>query len=160
MHLVEGFVGGDELRLVTHQAGEFDFSFVILAQVAHVDCITQLRFTRIALLTQFGQGRGGDLLKLALHQIGCCLIGAKGLRPNLVHAQIGHQQPHRRKGTRKGGHNHGGNVQLTRNRRAMQRTSAAKGKEGKAPRVMAPFNAHHADGVGHIFVGYIDNGVG
>ena len=130
---------------------------VILAEVAHVDRVTDLRLAGESLGPELGHGRVPDPLELATDQGGIDGGGLERLRPNLVDAQIGDQHSRARRHCRgRAGPALAGCAmpgQLLR-RGVVRRP---EGKQREAARVVTALDRDHLDRRGHVFVGDLND---
>src|SRR5262249_9901463 len=85
---------------------DLDLVLVVLTEVPHVDRATDLRLAVEALLPQLRERALGDPRELAVDELGVDVVRAERLRPDLVDADVGQEQPERREDTGLERHDH------------------------------------------------------
>ena len=107
----------------------------------------------------------GAAFELELAEVLFDDIGVGGVRRPRVHLgqvvlDVDEEAPQRRGDPGARGHDDGGDVEFLRHVRTVQRSRTAEGDEGEVARVEAPADRDEANGVGHVGVGDLDDGVG
>ena len=143
--------------LVQLAALDLDLVLVVLPEVAHVDRPPDLGLAGVALLPQLADGALGDPVELPVDERRVDVVRAKRLRPDLVDADVGEQEPERGEHPRVLGDDHLRHPEQTGDGRRVERPRAAEGEEREPARVVAPLERHHLDRARHVLVRDLDD---